>query len=96
MGLLGSSFFFDREVAGRNGPEKLFTTIALDLARLSNDLTEAIGLVLKQDHSIASAPLSRQFDELILKHLQQDPGDTVWTFHLQSRHRSASLSLCSW
>jgi hypothetical protein len=75
MGVLGSSFFFDRDIAGRNGPEKLFITIALDLAGLSKNLAEAIDLVLEQQRSLASAALSRQFDELILKPFQRHPVD---------------------
>jgi hypothetical protein len=71
--LLASSFFFDREVSGRNGAQKLFSTSARDLAGLSKSLAETISLVLEQERGIASAPLSRQFDELILKPLQRHP-----------------------
>jgi hypothetical protein len=66
-GLLASSFFFDREIVERNGPQKLFSTIARDLAGLSSTLAEDIAMVLEEDRSIASAPLMRQFEELILK-----------------------------
>lgn len=75
QGILGSSFFFDREVSGRNGPERLFSTIALDLAGSNKNFAEAIDLALEQQRSLASAPLCRQFDELILKPLQQYPID---------------------
>jgi hypothetical protein len=75
QGILGSSFFFDREVSGRNGPEKLFSTIALDLAGSNKNFAEAIDLALEQQRSLASAPLCRQFDELILKPFQQYPID---------------------
>ena len=66
QGLLASSFFFDRETAGRNGPQKLFSTIARDLANLNVDLGEQISLAIERDQSITTAAPSRQFKELIL------------------------------
>lgn len=64
--LLGSSFFFDRETAGRNGPQKLFSTIARDLANLSVELAEQVSLAIERDQSITTAAPSRQFQKLIL------------------------------
>jgi hypothetical protein len=72
-GLLASSFFFDRETAGRNTPQKLFSTIARDIANLNNDLAQQIGLVIEGDQSIATASPSRQFKELILDHCRRLP-----------------------
>jgi len=66
-GVLASCFFFDRNIPDRRIPQKLFSTIARDLARLSNDLTEHIVHILENDRSLASASQSRQFDELIMK-----------------------------
>src|ERR1700722_7693992 len=65
-GLLASSFFFDRDVAERNGPQNLFTTIARDLAPLNHGFSERINLILENDRSLAWASPSRQFDQLIL------------------------------
>jgi hypothetical protein len=65
-GLLASSFFFDREISGRSGPQKLFSTIARDLAGLNPNLGENIATVLEEERSIASASLTRQFEALIL------------------------------
>jgi hypothetical protein len=45
----------DRETSGRNGPEKLFSTIALDLTGLSEGLAQAIDLALEQQRSLPSA-----------------------------------------
>lgn len=73
MGSLASSFFFDRDIPERNGPEKLFSTIASDLARLSTNISAEIDRALEEDRSLASASLSRQFDELILKPFQRNP-----------------------
>ncbi|KIM73242.1 hypothetical protein PILCRDRAFT_15390 [Piloderma croceum F 1598] len=66
-GLLGSSFFFDRNIPDRRNPQKLFTTIARDLVRLENDLADHISLVLEADRSVASACQTRQFEKLILE-----------------------------
>ena len=66
-GLLGSSFFFDRNTADRNCPDKIFSTAARDLAKLSQDIPEKICHALEDDRCLASASQSRQFDELIVK-----------------------------
>src|SRR3984957_14104326 len=65
-GLLASSFFFDRDVSERNGPQTLFTSIARDLAPLNRGFSERVNLILENDRSLAWASPSRQFDQLIL------------------------------
>jgi len=65
-GVLASSFFFNREVMGRNDPKMLFSTIARDLAGRSKGLCEQISLAIKSDCSLATASISRQFGPLIL------------------------------
>ncbi|KAG8718505.1 POC1 centriolar protein A [Ceratobasidium sp. 395] len=64
---LGSSFFFDRETDGRNSPMALLTTIAADLSRLNRRLSERLTRAIEEDRSLPLAPLSRQFQELLLK-----------------------------
>src|SRR6202042_3807118 len=59
--------FFDRNIPDRRTPVKLFSTIACDLVRMSNDLVRHVSQILENDRSVASAAQSRQFDELILK-----------------------------
>jgi hypothetical protein len=66
-GLLGSSFFFNRNIPDRRTPQKLFTTIAHDLARLENNLADDISLVLEADRTVTSACQTRQFEKLILE-----------------------------
>ena len=66
-GLLGSSFFFDRNIPDRRTPHKLFSTIVRDLAGLNSGLADHIGTILQNDRSLASACQSRQFDKLIFK-----------------------------
>lgn len=53
-------FFFDREIAGRNGPQKLFSTIARDLAILDVNLAKQIGPAIQHDESLATASTIRQ------------------------------------
>jgi hypothetical protein len=66
-GLLASSFFFDQETSGCSGLQKLFSTIARDLAGLNPSLGQDIAVVLEEERSIASASLTRQFEALILE-----------------------------
>jgi len=70
-GLLASSFFFNREVAGRNEPKMLLSTIARDLAGRSKGLCEQISLAIESDRSLATASISRQFEPLILAPCQR-------------------------
>jgi hypothetical protein len=65
-GLLCSSFFFNRDEPDRNNPRLLFTSIARDLSSISREVDEHICAVLKANRGVASASLTRQFDELIL------------------------------
>lgn len=71
QGMLVSSFFFDREVAGRNGPQRLFSTIARDLASFSGDVAEQIDYAIMCDSALPTAAVTRQFDGLILKPCQR-------------------------
>ncbi|KAG8722281.1 POC1 centriolar protein A [Ceratobasidium sp. 395] len=64
---LGSSFFFDRETDGRNSPAALFTTIAADLCGRIPGLSERLTEAIEADRSLPLAPISRQFQELLLK-----------------------------
>ncbi|KAG8781747.1 POC1 centriolar protein A [Ceratobasidium sp. 428] len=70
---LGSSFFFDRETDGRNTPNLLFATIAADLSRLDASLGNCIAAAIEDDRGLPSAPLPRQFEELILEPCRKCP-----------------------
>ena len=65
-GLLSSAFFFNRDIASRNTPQMLFTTIARDLARFHSGVAEDITAFLEKEPSLASSSLSRQFEAFIL------------------------------
>ncbi|KAG8690108.1 hypothetical protein FRC08_010659, partial [Ceratobasidium sp. 394] len=72
-GHLVSSFFFNREIEGRNGPNALVTTIAADLSRVDPRLAERIAAAIEKDQSLPFAPISRQFEELVLKPTRECP-----------------------
>ncbi|KDQ13217.1 hypothetical protein BOTBODRAFT_111806, partial [Botryobasidium botryosum FD-172 SS1] len=71
-GLLASCFFFSRDVADRNNPKKLLSTIARDIAR-DLRVRDHICMAIERDQSLATAPLSLQFDSLILAPCLQHP-----------------------
>ena len=52
-GILASSFFFDRNIPDQRTPVKLFSTIASDLVRMSNDLVRHVSQILENDRSVA-------------------------------------------
>ncbi|KAF7979702.1 hypothetical protein HWV62_41038 [Athelia sp. TMB] len=64
-GILGSCFFFDGEVADRKTPKKLLSSILLDLVERSGELADNVAQALAEDRSLATASLTRQFEELI-------------------------------
>ncbi|KAF7973150.1 hypothetical protein HWV62_15925 [Athelia sp. TMB] len=66
-GFLTAAFFFSRDIASRNNPNSLFSTIARDIANLHDGIAEQISGALEKEPALASASLSRQFDAFILK-----------------------------
>ena len=64
-GVLVSTFFFNRNIASRNTPQMLFTTISRDIAKRYPAIAADISKVLDDEPALASAPLSRQFEMLI-------------------------------
>ncbi|KZP14702.1 hypothetical protein FIBSPDRAFT_833772 [Athelia psychrophila] len=70
-GRLASSFFFNRSFAARSTSQPLFTTIARDIAARYPAIAADICATLEDDPSLASAPLSRQFEECILGPLRR-------------------------
>ncbi|KAB5591451.1 hypothetical protein CTheo_5096 [Ceratobasidium theobromae] len=70
---LVTSFFFDRETNDRNNPSQLITTIAADLARLDARIRTRICAVIEADRGLPYAPISRQFEELVLQQTQNLP-----------------------
>jgi hypothetical protein len=64
---LVTSFFFDKETNDRNNPKHLISTIAADLCGMDNRIASRISTALESDKSLAGAPISRQFEELVLR-----------------------------
>ncbi|KAG9124113.1 hypothetical protein FRC07_012787 [Ceratobasidium sp. 392] len=103
---LVSSFFFDRETEGRNNASALFSSIAADISQLDNYLAERITAAIEADRALPTAPLSRQFEELVLKPCQGynaskpvvfviDGLDEAWNDHLLNILRDHSFHLPS-
>ncbi|KDQ15485.1 hypothetical protein BOTBODRAFT_108786, partial [Botryobasidium botryosum FD-172 SS1] len=65
LGSLGSAFFFDRAVAGRNSPGGLFKSVARELAARNPIIREAVVAALKRDPGLLDADFSRQFASLV-------------------------------
>ncbi|KAF9001356.1 hypothetical protein BDQ17DRAFT_1244580 [Cyathus striatus] len=65
-GLIGASFFFWRCADDRNNAQKLFTTIAYQLATKSDELAKYIAAAIEHDPRLLhDAPLERQFWKLV-------------------------------
>ncbi|KAF9001331.1 hypothetical protein BDQ17DRAFT_1542852 [Cyathus striatus] len=65
-GLIGASFFFWRGANDRNNAQKLFTTIAYQLATKSDEVAKYIAAAIEHDPRLLhDAPLEHQFQKLI-------------------------------
>ncbi|KAF5348616.1 hypothetical protein D9757_014462 [Collybiopsis confluens] len=64
---LVTTFFFSRHDPSRNNPQRLFTTIASQLAREKSDLPQAIHDAVFQDPSVLTASIEVQFDALVVQ-----------------------------
>ena len=73
---LGASFFFKRGEGNRSKANRLFTTIAAQLAQKSSSIRSGVIETLNKIPTIAHKSLSQQFDELILKPLCENKHDT--------------------
>ncbi|KAG8739112.1 POC1 centriolar protein A [Ceratobasidium sp. 414] len=74
-GSLGSAFFFDKAVEGRNNITNLFTTLAVDLCAFDPALATQITASTSRDRGLSSATPLRQFEELVFKPLATYKGD---------------------
>ncbi|KAF7975799.1 hypothetical protein HWV62_8477 [Athelia sp. TMB] len=92
-GYLASAFFFGRDTASRNTAKTLFTTLARDIASLSSRAAEDIAEALEAEPSLATAPLSRQFDALILGPCRHLPTDRPAVFVIDALDESITHDL---
>ncbi|KAF9069340.1 hypothetical protein BDP27DRAFT_1197821, partial [Rhodocollybia butyracea] len=66
-GTLAGSFFFWRTGPSRNGPERLFATLALQIAGAMPELRSIINSVVIKNPSVLTSSMEIQFSELILQ-----------------------------
>jgi hypothetical protein len=64
---LGSSFFFSSASDERRRPDKLFSTVARDICSRDTTFRTSVCEAVEKERALASAPLQRQFNGLILK-----------------------------
>jgi len=68
LGRLGSCFCFDRNRAAERRHDKVFTTIARDLADRDEQVRRALAHVVHHDTSLANTPdIKQQWNEFIMK-----------------------------
>ncbi|KAF9069326.1 hypothetical protein BDP27DRAFT_1421115 [Rhodocollybia butyracea] len=66
-GSLAGSFFFWRTDSSRNNPERLFTTLALQITGAMPELRPIINSVVVKNPSILTSSIEIQFNDLILQ-----------------------------
>ncbi|KAF7970637.1 hypothetical protein HWV62_23362 [Athelia sp. TMB] len=66
-------FFFSRDIVTRDSPQYLFTTIARYIADKYPAFAADVGKALKDEPTLALAPISRQFEVLICDPLLRHP-----------------------
>ena len=71
QGLLGASFFFSRGGGDLGRADRLFSTIAYQLARKSNSLKQQICRVLAEQSDVAHQTLQKQWKSLILQPIRK-------------------------
>ncbi|KAF8988212.1 hypothetical protein BDQ17DRAFT_1435135 [Cyathus striatus] len=76
-GILGASFFFWRNAADRNNPNKIFTTLAYQLATANEELEKFILQEVEKTPHIGDLPLDDQFRRLILEPCRKVPQEQL-------------------
>jgi len=66
FGILLTSFFFNRDVAGLDRPDKLLSTLAYNFTQVDPEVSKYMALVIELDRGLLSATLSQQFKELVM------------------------------
>jgi hypothetical protein len=76
-GLLGATFFIDRQVAARTDPHRIVQSIAYDLAERDSNRLRALWLALRAKPTIKDMPLREQVQALIKRPLDATCSETV-------------------
>lgn len=88
-----TSFFFDREVSNRNNPDHLISTIAVDMCRANQSISNRIASAIKENESLAYGPISRQFDQLILQTCEDISDEHPWVIVLDALDEGCNADL---
>jgi len=88
-----SCFFFKAETAGINNPRMLFSTIAYDLSKTHGKFADQVALALELDRSLATAPIFRQFRELVLEPAKNLALDKPFVIVIDALDEGKSASL---
>lgn len=88
-----TSFFFDRETSNRNNPGQLISTIAIDICRVNERAKKHITSVIEGDEGIVCAPMSRQFDQLLLQPCRVIPNQQPWVIVLDALDEGCNADL---
>lgn len=73
-GILGASFFCSRFDTECSDPRMVFTTISRQLCHFHPPFKEKVTAIMKKDFTIATASTERQFEDLILRPLEELEG----------------------
>jgi hypothetical protein len=76
-GLLGATFFVDRQVAERMDPHRIVQSLAYDLAERDHNRLCALWFALRAKPSIKDMPLREQVQELIMRPLRLTCTETL-------------------
>jgi hypothetical protein len=68
-GLLGATFFIDRQVADRTDPHRIVQSLAYDLAERDSNRLHALSSILRAQPTIKDMPLREQVQALIKRPL---------------------------
>lgn len=91
-----TSFMFAREVNGRNTPDNLFSTIARDMSNAIPSVASAVTkAMIKDDNSLLTAPLDRQFEHLILQPSRSTPLNRIMVIVIDALDEGYSEDLLS-
>lgn len=69
IGILGASFFFQRNAGDRGNAKRLFSTIARQLVRIIPQMIHGIRTAVIEDPGISEKSVEKQFKELLLQPL---------------------------
>jgi hypothetical protein len=76
-GLLGATFFIDRQIADRTDPHRIVQSLAYNLAERDSNRLRALGSILRAQPTIKEMPLREQVQALIKRPLDATRSETL-------------------